>query len=118
MAIDGDSHDIDPASMDFWYSCWAADAGSGALNYPGYCDEEMDELVYEWWYATDPEARWEPMFRAQEILNQDRPIIILAGQNSLQAYRNDRFEFPFDTCDVSLGMMSPQGLLNATVKDQ
>ncbi|MFC2029633.1 ABC transporter substrate-binding protein [Chloroflexota bacterium] len=118
MALDGDAHDIDPASMDFWYSCWAADAGSGALNYAGYCNEEMDGLVYEWWYATDPEARWEPMYQAQEMLNQDRPFIILAGQNSLQAYRSDRFEFPLDTCDVSLGMMSPQGLLNATVKDQ
>jgi peptide/nickel transport system substrate-binding protein len=116
MAIDGDSHDIDPASMDFWYSCWSADAGSGALNYAAYCNEEFDALVYEWWFSTDMEARWEPMYQAQEILNQDRPIIILVGQNSLQAYRSDRFEFPLDTCDVSLGMFSPQGLLNATVK--
>jgi peptide/nickel transport system substrate-binding protein len=116
MAIDTEPHDIDAASMDFWYSCWSADAGSGALNFAGYCNEEMDDLVYQYWYSDDLEGRWEPMFKAQEILNQDRPIIILAGQNSLQAYRNDRFEFPADTCDVGLGMMDPLSLLNATVK--
>lgn len=117
MAIDTEPHDIDPASMDFWYSCWSADAGSGALNFAGYCNEEMDELVYAFWYSDDLEGRWEPMFQAQEMLNQDRPIVILAGQNSLQAYRNDRFEFPMDTCDVGLGMMDPLSLLNATVKE-
>ncbi len=37
------------------------------------------------------EGRWEPMFQAPEMLNQDRPIIIL-------------------------GMFSPQGLLYAVVK--
>ena len=61
-------------------------------------------------------ARWEPMFKAQEILNQDRPVITLAGENSIQAYRNDKFEFPKDTCDVGLGMMDPISVLNATVK--
>ena len=116
MAIDAEPHDIDAASMDFWYSCWSADSGSGALNFAGYCNEEMDGLVYECWYSDDPEGRWEPMFQAQAILNQDRPIIILAGQNLLQAYRSDRFEFPLDTCDVGLGMVDPLSLLNATVK--
>lgn len=116
MALYTDSHDIDAASMDFWYSCWASDAGSGAFNFPGYCNEEFEGLVYEYYFSDDLEARWEPMFMAQEMFNQDRPIINLAGQNSIQAYRNDRFEFPTDTCDVSLGMMSPAGLLNATVK--
>ena len=73
-------------------------------------------MVYEYYFSDDLESRWEPMYKAQEMFNQDRPIINLAGQNSIQAYRNDRFEFPTDTCDVSLGMMSPAGLLNATVK--
>lgn len=116
LAIDTETHDIDPASMDFWFSCWSADSGSAALNYPGWCDEEMEGLVYEYWFSTDPVERWEPMFAAQEILNQQRPIINLAGLNSIQAYRNDRFEFPLDTCDVDYGMFSSQGLLNAVVK--
>jgi ABC-type transport system substrate-binding protein len=116
IALDTQVRDIDPASMDFWFSCWSAESGSAALNFPGYCNEEMDELVYEFWNSTDMEARWEPMFEAQRLLNQDRPIIILAGHNSFQAYRTDRFEFPLDTCDVDFGMFSSQGLLNTKVK--
>lgn len=116
MAIDTEPHDIDPASLDFWFSCWSADVGSGAMNFPGYCNEEFDELVYEFWFSDDLEGRWEPMYKAQGILNQDRPIINLAGENSIQAWRSDRFDFPRDTCDVGLGMMDPESLLQATVK--
>jgi hypothetical protein len=43
-------------------------------------------------------------------------LIMLAGNNMLQAYRNDRFVFPTDTCDVSQGIISPAGLLQAEVK--
>lgn len=116
IAIYADSHDIDAASMDFWFSCWSAESGSAAFNWPGYCNPEMDDLVYQYWNSSDPEGRWEPMFEAQRILNEDRPIINLAGVNSIQAYRSDRFEFPLDTCDVAFGMYDPQGLLNAEVK--
>ena len=76
----------------------------------------LGDEVYAFWYSDDPVARWEPMFEAQGILNRERPIILLAGENSLQAFRNERFDFPFDTCDVSLGMFSTEGLLNGEVK--
>jgi peptide/nickel transport system substrate-binding protein len=116
IALDTERRDIDAASIDFWFSCWSAESGSAALNYAGYCNEDMDNLVYEFWNSTDMEARWEPMFQAQAILNQDRPIINLAGHYSFQAYRTDRFEFPLDTCDVDFGMFSAHGLLNTKVK--
>jgi ABC-type oligopeptide transport system substrate-binding subunit len=99
--------------MDFWFSCWAAELG---FNYSGYCNEEKDGLVYEYLNAPDFESRWEPMFRAQEMLNQDRPIIILAGPLQIQAYRNDRFEFPLDTCYCCQGMYDPPGLFGAVPK--
>jgi ABC-type transport system substrate-binding protein len=116
MAITETEIDIDPAAMYWWYGCWAADAGISAGNLPGYCNEEMDKLIKEYWYSPDKEKRWEPMWKAQEIFNHDRPLILLAGQNLIQAYRNDRFEFPSSTCDVSAGMASKQGLLNVIVK--
>lgn len=116
MAIALRTADLDAASLDFWFSCWAAGMGAGTFNYSGYCSEEMDALVYEYWFSTDEFARWEPMFEAQRVLNQDRPIIILAGPYHIQAFRNDRFEFPFDTCYCNQGMYDPQGLLNAIVK--
>lgn len=116
MALTAATHDIDAASMDFWFSCWAAESGSNAVNYAGYCNPHMEELVYEYWFSDDPEGRWEPMYEAQRILANDRPIITLAGQNTIQAFRNDRFDFPLDTCDVAFNMFDPEGLLNATVK--
>jgi peptide/nickel transport system substrate-binding protein len=116
LALDTEVRDIDAASMDFWFSCWSAESGSAALNYAGWCNEEFDELVYEYWNSTDLEARWEPMWRAQEILNQERPMVILGGHNSFQAYRTDRFEFPMDTCDMDFGMFSAYGLMNTKVK--
>ena len=102
--------------MDFWFSCWSADSGSSSLNFPGYCNPEMDDLVAAYWFNEDPEARWEPMYEAQKIFADDRPLITLAGQNRIQAYRNDRFEFPEDTCDVSYGIFDPEGLMQAVVK--
>ncbi len=116
LAISGATHDIDAASMDFWFSCWAAESGSIAQNYPGYCNPEVDDLVYAYWFSGDADARWEPMYEAQRIMAEDRPFITLAGQNTIQAYRNDRFEFPMDTCDTAFNMFDPEGLLNAKVK--
>jgi ABC-type transport system substrate-binding protein len=76
----------------------------------------MDDLVYAYWFSDDPVGRWDYMYEAQQIMADDRPFITLAGQNSIQAYRNDRFEFPLDTCDVSFNMFDPEGLLQAKVK--
>ena len=114
MAIDVALGDIDPASMDYWHSCWAADAGGYSTS--GYCNEEMDALVYEYWFSADEQARWVPMFEAQRMLHEDRPFVILAGPYQIQAYRNDRFEFPADTCYDGFGIFTPQGLLDASVK--
>ena len=116
LFLDSETHDIDASSMDFWFSCWSAESGSNALNYPGYCNPEMDDLVAAYWFNNDPEARWEPMYEAQKIFAEDRPLITLAGQNRIQAYRNDRFEFPKDTCDVSYGIFDPEALMEAVVK--
>lgn len=113
LALDAVPRDIDAGSIDYWYSCWAAEAGASGWNFSGYCNSKMDELVAEYMYSPEPEGRWKPMFEAQAMLNHDRPFITLAGQNVIQAYRSDRFEFPADTCDFGLGMYSNEGLLQA-----
>lgn len=107
-----DSH----GGFDFYFSCWTADAGSAAANLPGWCNEEVDNLNMEYLQSSDPAARQALTYKAQEILHQTRPLIILAGENTLEVYRNDKFEFPHDTCDVGVGIASPQGLMNAVVK--
>lgn len=106
--------DIDPAAIDLEFSCWSSEAGG--LNDSGYCNEEMDNLVYDYWYASDSEAGWDAMWQAQEIINRERPRILLAGENHIQAYRNDRFDFPEDTCVTGSGMWNFPAVLDIVTK--
>jgi peptide/nickel transport system substrate-binding protein len=115
LAIGSMKPDVDPGVLDWYFSCWSADAGTSGNNYAGYCSEEMDAKVAEYWYNADPDAAWQAMFEAQRILNEDRPFVTLAAGSSIQAYRSDRFEFPSDTCHWA-GIISSQGLMNAKVK--
>jgi len=114
MTIDFALGLIDPVVMDFWHSCWSAEPGGYSTS--GYCNEDFDFLVYDYWFGTDEDARQEANYAAQQMLHEERPFIIVAGPMQIQAYRNDRFEFPTDTCYDNLGMFTPPGLLNATVK--
>jgi peptide/nickel transport system substrate-binding protein len=112
MTIDFALGNIDPVSMDYWHSCWSAEIGGYSTS--GYCNEDFDFMVYDYWFGTDEAARQESNYAAQQMLHDDRPFIIVAGPKQIQAYRNDRFEFPTDTCYDNLGMFTPNGVLNAT----
>lgn len=117
LAIGTMKPDIDPGALDFYYSCWSADAGTSGNNAAGYCNPVVDDKVAEYVYSSDPEEALEAIFEAQRIMNEDRPFITLAAVNSVQAYRSDRFEFPSDTCHWT-GIIGSQGLMNAVVKDE
>ena len=105
MTIRDTMTDLDPAYTDYTFSCWSADFGEGALNESGYCNEEVDNLTFE--YITQPNmAEALPyIFEAQAIINQDRPIINLAASFMVEAYRTDRFDFPApgESCDMNPG---------------
>jgi len=106
-----------PAHMDYTISCWAAGAGPVGRNYPGYCNEEFDALMYEAFYTMDEEQFKESLFAAEEILNQERPFITLAGINTVQAYNGAKFEFPERVCHESDGgLLSWYPLMNVIVK--
>jgi peptide/nickel transport system substrate-binding protein len=115
MTIDFALGNIDPVAMDYWHSCWASEPGGYSTS--GYCNEDFDSLVYDYWFGTDPEARKESLYAAEQMLHDDRPFIIIAGPKQIQAYRNDRFEFPTDTCYDNLGMFTPNGVLNAVPQE-
>jgi len=96
MMIRFDTTDPDPTSADFWLSCWSSEGGAG--NVSGYCNPEYDALIYKQLTALGKEERLVSIFEMQRILASDRPVITLVGENATQAYRNDRFVFPEDTC--------------------
>ena len=60
-------------------------------------------LLVSLWFPGATErhvAAYQTPGQAQELLNNDRPSLILAVQNDLQAWRTDRFEIPTDSCDL------------------
>ncbi len=97
--------DLDPMLLDFYFSCWSAEAGASAINRPGYCNSEVDDLIYAYATTRDPKEAIQYAYQAQEIIANDRPMITLAGSNMIEALRTDRFEFPIpgESCDMNPG---------------
>jgi len=96
IALRFDAGDPDPTTIDFWWSCWSAEAGTG--NASGYCNPEVDDLIYQQLTALGEENRLAALFEAERIVASDRPFVMVVAENATQAYRNDRFEFPENPC--------------------
>lgn len=116
LAIISEGADVDFVGVEFDHTCWAAEQGLSALDYSGYCDPEFDKLLEDYRFATDAQTKQTVYLKAMELLNKDRPEIILAGQHTLQAYNSDKFEFPLNSCFVGRGMFWPWSLMQAKVK--
>jgi peptide/nickel transport system substrate-binding protein len=106
--------DSDPVAMDWYYSCWSAEMGSGGLNDSGYCDPEFDDLLWMimssiGWENTEPYY-----FEASRMLNNEvRPVITLAGENYILAYRNDRLDYEHDQfCSMVSGLWDWYSLMH------
>jgi peptide/nickel transport system substrate-binding protein len=115
MAIIGVAAETEPVSMDFYYSCWSS-GSSSSWNFSGYCNPEFDELLFGMTAASSSGEYQEASFMAQEVLHRDLPVIILLGQNNLQAFRTDKFEFDTDVCQGFQGVWDPQNIMNIEVK--
>ncbi len=116
LAILNKEADVDFVGIEFDHTCWSADQGISALNYPGYCNPELDKLLEDYRFATDAQVKQATYLKAQELINKDRAEIILAGENSIQAYNSAKFEFPLNSCFVGRGMWWPWSLMQAKVK--
>jgi peptide/nickel transport system substrate-binding protein len=105
ITVRGYNTDLDPAYVDYVFSCWSADFGEGALNESGYCNEQVDELTYDYMTRPNLKEAMPYIYEAQAIVNQDRPIIFLVASYMVEAYRTDRFEFPAPghSCDMNPG---------------
>lgn len=110
--------DIDPAALDFYASCWTAEAGSNALNWTAYCNPEVDDLVYMYYTTPDREEAIGYMYEAQAIFNNDRPMLSIVGDFLIEAFRTDRFDFPIpgESCDMTPGHWNWPLILDARPK--
>lgn len=110
------SAEFHPASVDFYYSCWSADAGMTAWNLPGYCNPDYDEAVFSAITTIDPKVQKQLFFDSQEYLYNDRPILVLVGQNQIQVYNNAKFELSHDFCVFSFGAWHYPAIMKAKAK--
>ncbi len=112
MAINRRLSDYDPGAMIYTLSIWTAD--ENGLYATGSVSQEIDELIFAYMFSADDD-RWEFIYEAQRLLNEERLFITLAGSHQIQAYRNDRFIFPEDVTHVDIGLLAPEGVLNVEV---
>lgn len=66
--------------------------GSGALSESNWCDPEFDELFTAQHTELDPERRAELVKEAWAIKYADAVNLVLSYDQSLEAYRSDRFD--------------------------
>jgi peptide/nickel transport system substrate-binding protein len=79
-------------------------AVKGGLNYGHYRNEEFDRIADAQRQEMDPEKRRELVWRAQEIIARDNPIVVFTFRNSTQAYNKARFEGVVPTLGSGIGM--------------
>jgi ABC-type transport system substrate-binding protein len=105
------------AQWGYNYSCSAADLGSAQGNFASYCNQEVDQQMDTASHTASEADYQAALFSAQELLNNDRPFILLAGANKIQAYRSDRFEFPSWVCqEPENALLSYEGVMNTKPK--
>ena len=74
---------------------------AGGWNDSGYCNADLDALYAQQAAAVDPAARRELIWQIQARLFEDRPYIMLAYEDTVQAYRSDRFtDFGLEAGDI------------------
>lgn len=81
-----------PERMDpdeFVFNLFESSTAESGYNFVGYSNPEYDELAAAQRGETDPEARREAIFRAQEIIANDVPYIYVAHPSLPQLVRTD-----------------------------
>jgi len=71
------------------YNLFHSSTAESGYNFVGYSNPEYDATAEAQRAETDPEARQQLVFEAQEILDQDQPYAFLVYPQSTYAYRSD-----------------------------
>ena len=71
------------------YNLFHSSTAESGYNFVGYSNPEYDAAAEAQRAETDPDARQQLIFEAQEILDQDQPYAFLVYPQSTYAYRSD-----------------------------
>lgn len=78
-----------------FYFFHSSQAGKGGFNAPGYNNPEYDKAAQAFMDATALDEAQKLAFKAQEMLAEDVPYIVLFDTPIIEAYRSDRVKFPY-----------------------
>jgi len=86
-----------PAFPDFMYAFFHSSQDYPAgFNTPGFKNEEFDKTIEEFLASWDLAEARKYAFKAQEILAEQLPYVVLFDTPLTEAYRSDRIIMPFD----------------------
>ena len=71
------------------FNLFHSSTAESGYNFIGYNNPDYDAVVEAQRSETDPEARQQLVFQAQEILNEDQPYAFLVYPKSTYAFRSD-----------------------------
>jgi peptide/nickel transport system substrate-binding protein len=110
--------EFNPMLYDSMSSCWSAEPGSGGFNRAGYCNPEVDDLLYVYATTADEKEAMDTIHQIQEIIFNDKPSLTIAGANMIEAMRTDSFDFPYpgEFCDAMGGHWLWPSILEVTPK--
>ena len=117
----------DPEAFDMWILGWgltlypdyleaffhSRHGVADDLNRGLYANPEFDALADGLLAETDLEEARRKVFKMQEFLAEDLPYVVLFTTPLVEAYRNDRLEFPYT--QVLGGIQNQNGLTTAVV---
>jgi len=94
---------------DYFYTWWysRSDPPGWLVRSTGYKNDTLDDLIELQRKIVDPEERREVVFKIQEILAEEIPVVMLWFKHMITAYRIDRFE----GWDPIVGLETKPGLL-------
>jgi peptide/nickel transport system substrate-binding protein len=65
----------------------------GNLSDSAYCDKDYDAMYSQQSVTTDEQARLDIVYRMQQMLNRDKPYIVLAYPDIIEAHSKDWIGF-------------------------
>jgi ABC-type oligopeptide transport system substrate-binding subunit len=68
---------------------------NGGSNRGGYASEEFDALADAYQAAQSEEEAFDLMWQMEEVLQRDKPYILLFDTGILEFYRTESIEYPF-----------------------
>jgi len=76
---------------DYFHAFFYSRNAAQGQNYPGYQNDEFDQLILDARKELDPQIQVELIKEAQGLLADDRPYDVLYFRTNIEAYRSDKF---------------------------